>query len=100
MNMRGGTNFKVFDLSDPPVYFIFCWITPNLNSQRTNISHKQYKENAITFPKMSRHLQDCTEMSKRIIAVTLFALGGCESFETDVVNFFKETYKLTTLPKR
>ena len=49
---------------------------------------------------MSTQLHDWTEISKTIFAVTYFDLGDFESLETDVINFLKETYKLTTLPKR
>ena len=37
-------------------------------------------------PKLSREISDCAQMSKTIIAVRHFGLGGRESLETAVRN--------------
>ena len=66
---------------------------PNLNSQHTNISHELNKHKMQYFStKLSRTMPCCgisdrAQMSKTIIAVRHFGLGGRESLETAVISF-------------
>ena len=61
-----------------------------MNSQRTNISHKLSKLKMLYFPQKWAEtmpycdISDRAQMSKTIIAVKHFALGGRESLETAV----------------